>query len=82
MATRRNQHHYVKRREALRRRAQAADTPCHLCHKPINWEADYRDPQAFTADHVTAVAAGGSMVGELRPAHRTAPATPGAAKKT
>ena len=70
MVTARNDHTYVKRRDALRRRAYKADAPCHLCGRPIDWDAHYLDPWAFTADHEDAVAAGGSMHGKLLPAHR------------
>lgn len=74
MATRRNDHEYTKRRDALKRRAKANNSPCHLCKGskgPILYDADYRDPLSFTADHVDAVAAGGKMLGVLMPAHRT-----------
>lgn len=71
MATARNDRTYVRRRDALKKRARAADSPCHLCGGPIDWDADYRDKRAFTADHVMAVGAGGSMHGELLPAHRS-----------
>ena len=59
MATRRNDHSYVKRRDALKARSRKNNAPCHLCGKAIAYDADYRSPMAFTADHVTAVAAGG-----------------------
>lgn len=67
----RNDHSYVKRRDALRRRAKRLGLPCWLCGYPFDFTLDYRDPMAFTADHIHAVAAGGSMTGELRPAHRS-----------
>lgn len=69
MPSRRNDHSYVKRRDALKRKAQTNNWPCHLCGQPIAWDADYRDKLAFTADHIDAVAAGGRMLGQLAPAH-------------
>ena len=68
--TYRNDHEYVKRREALKRKARKHAMPCHLCGKQINWEANWKAPDAFTADHLEAVATGGRMVGPLMPAHR------------
>lgn len=69
MDTKRNNAAYIRKRDALKRLAQANDTPCHLCSQPINFNAAYPDPYSFTADHVEAVAAGGDLLGELRPAH-------------
>ena len=74
MATRRNDHSYVKRRDALKARSRKNNAPCHLCqgkYGPIDYDGDYRSPKAFTADHIEAVAAGGRMVGPLMPAHRS-----------
>lgn len=74
MATRRNDHEYTKRRDALKRKAKASNSPCHLCKGakgPILYEEDYRHPLSFTADHVDAVGNGGRMLGLLMPAHRT-----------
>lgn len=70
MATRRNDHHYVQRAKHMLAKAKANDAPCHLCAKPIHWDADPQHPLAPTADHEHAVAAGGSMLGKLLPAHR------------
>lgn len=71
MRTYRNDHEYVKRREGLKRIARRRNTPCWLCGEPIHFDADWKHPLSFTADHVHAVANGGSMLGELRPAHRS-----------
>lgn len=69
MASKRNDASYIRKRDALKRHARANDAPCHLCSRPIDYEAKYPAPLSFTADHVEAVAAGGHMLGELRPAH-------------
>jgi hypothetical protein len=74
MPSRRNDHSYVKRRDALKRKARAGNWPCHLCRGdkgPILYDEDYRHPLSFTADHIDAVAAGGRMLGQLAPAHRS-----------
>ncbi|GAA4515220.1 hypothetical protein GCM10023159_25060 [Brevibacterium yomogidense] len=70
MSTYRNDHSYVQRRDALRRVAMKKDLPCHLCGERIDYGAVYTDRRAFTADHVEAVGAGGSMTGVLKPSHR------------
>lgn len=70
MPTRRNDREYTRRRDALKRMARRDDLPCWLCGNAIDFELDYKHPMSFTADHVEAVAAGGSMTGPLKPAHR------------
>ena len=71
MATMRNNHSYVQRREALKRIAMRKNLPCHLCGDPIDYTAPYTDRRAFTADHIEPIATGGSMTGPLKPAHRS-----------
>lgn len=71
MANYRNDTSYVKKRDALRRQAKKNNTPCALCHKPIDFTLHYTHPMSFTADHIKAVATGGSMTGALQPAHRS-----------
>lgn len=71
MAGNRNDREYTKRRDALKRQAKANDLPCWLCHRAIDFTLDWKHPMSFTADHVTPVGAGGSMTGELKPAHRS-----------
>ena len=61
----------IAKRDALKRKAKRENLPCHLCGNRFNWTLDYRHKMAFTADHVHAVGAGGSMTGELRPARRS-----------
>ena len=67
----RNEHAYIKRRDALKRRTMKLGLPCHLCGNPFDWSLDWKHPMSFTADHIEPVATGGSMTGELRPAHRS-----------
>jgi len=69
--TYRNDRAYVAKREALKRQARKTGAPCHLCGKPFDFDLDWKAPMAFTADHIEAVAAGGSMTGSLKPAHRS-----------
>lgn len=69
--TRRNDRSYVAKRDALKRQARKTGAPCHLCGKPFDFDLDWRSPMAFTADHIEAVGAGGSMTGALKPAHRS-----------
>jgi len=74
--TYRNDRAYVAKREALKRQARKTGAPCHLCGKPFDWtresDPDYwKHPMAFTADHIEAVGVGGSMTGQLKPAHRS-----------
>lgn len=61
---------YRKRAAALKAKAKRNAIPCHLCLKPINWDADWKAADSFTADHIEALAQGGRLLGELRPAHR------------
>jgi len=67
----RNDRAYVAKREALKRQARKTGAPCHLCGKPFNFDLDWKHPMAFTADHLDAVGNGGSMTGQLKPAHRS-----------
>ena len=57
--------------EALRRKARAADLPCHLCSRPIDWDADWRDQWSYTYDHDVPIAAGGDPRGPGKQAHRS-----------
>lgn len=76
MRTHRNDRAYVRKREALQRQARRNNSPCHLCGRPFDWamldalgKDGWKHPLSFTADHLDAVNAGGSMVGQLAPAH-------------
>lgn len=47
---------------------------CHICGRPIDWEADYKDPQAFVVDHVIPLTKGGEdALHNMRAAHRHMP---------
>ena len=46
-------------------------TICHLCGQEIDTSLPTMHPMAWTADHVTPLAAGGHVLGELAPAHRS-----------
>lgn len=61
---------YADLSRALRRKAKREGLPCHICGRPIDFEADWRDPQSFTYDHDTPLARGGSPRGPGKPAHR------------
>lgn len=43
-----------------------------MCGLPIDYEAGWREPQSFTADHIIPVSLGGHMTARsnLRAAHR------------
>lgn len=67
----RNDTAYVARQRALKRRARRNNTPCHICGHAIDYTLHWKHPMSFTADHITPVANGGHMLGELAPAHRS-----------
>lgn len=54
------------------RRAIAKDQPpCHLCGKPINYQAHHLDPLSFTIDHIVPVNRGGpDTLDNIAAAHR------------
>ena len=55
----RNDPVYVRRREALKRKAKAEGLPCALCKGklgPIRFDVDQHHPLVFNADHVVPVA--------------------------
>jgi 5-methylcytosine-specific restriction endonuclease McrA len=66
----RNDHGYVVKREALKRWARENNEPCALCSRPFDFDLDWFHPMSFTADHVTPISRGGSLLGPLQPAHR------------
>lgn len=57
--------------EALKRRARALDLPCHLCGRRIDWDADWREPQAYTYDHDVPLVLGGDPRGPGKQSHRS-----------
>lgn len=56
--------------KALERKARRLGLPCWICGRPIDWDADWRDPMSYTYDHDVPIAAGGDPRGPGRPAHR------------
>ncbi|MDR1790470.1 MAG: HNH endonuclease [Propionibacteriaceae bacterium] len=58
---------YRRMREALKAQKQ----PCHICKRPIDTTLPPGDPMSFTADHVIPRSLGGSLYGQLLPAHRS-----------
>jgi 5-methylcytosine-specific restriction endonuclease McrA len=63
----RNTRAYRRRSAKVRREAGT----CWICEHPIDPNLDWRDPMSATADHVIPLNAGGRILGELRPAHRS-----------
>lgn len=61
---------YRRASERLKQQARTRGLPCWLCGQAIDFDADYREPLSFTADHVQALANGGPILGTLKPAHR------------
>lgn len=61
---------YRKKTAALKAHVKRTGEPCWLCGQSIDLHLPYTHPMSFTADHVEAVANGGKLLGELRPAHR------------
>lgn len=54
-----------------RQRLRDQFLPCWICGEEIDYEASEAkgEPRSFTADHVDPISLGGSVTGELRPAH-------------
>lgn len=71
MAQPRNDARYILKRDQLKRVARRKNLCCWICGKPFDFSLHWKHPMSFTADHVDPVANGGSMTGELRPAHRS-----------
>ncbi len=57
-------------RRAVEHLKRTADPVCWICGQEIDLSLDYRDANAWTADHIAPMATGGDLLGELRPAHR------------
>jgi 5-methylcytosine-specific restriction endonuclease McrA len=71
MVTRAPAKRSTTRRDKHRRAIAKGKPPCHLCHEPIDYNADWLDPLSFTIDHIIPIARGGADVLEnLAPAHR------------
>lgn len=62
---------YRRERERLKARGKRDHLACAWCGKPINYDLPAGHPMSFTADHPTAIANGGDLVGQkLKPFHR------------
>lgn len=64
-----------RRKAARLRRASAV---CWLCGEAIDVDLPQTHPRSWTADHVEALAAGGDILGEIRPAHLSCNSSRGA----
>lgn len=62
---------YRAKAHALKKQTAHEDIPCAHCGRHIDTDLPYTDPMAFTANHITALANGGRMLGELEPMHRS-----------
>lgn len=59
------------RRDRHRRQIAKGRPPCHLCNEPIDYDADWLHPLAFTIDHIIPVTKGGAdRLENLAAAHR------------
>ncbi|WP_425577211.1 HNH endonuclease [Nesterenkonia rhizosphaerae] len=67
----RNDRSYIAKRDQLKSVARRQNLPCWLCGQSIDFDLPWKHPMSFTADHIDPIALGGSMTGELRPAHRS-----------
>jgi hypothetical protein len=72
--------HRAYRAKTKRLRAQSA--VCWLCGEAIDRGLPAKHPRSWTADHVEALAQGGELLGELRPAHLDCNARRGAGRIT
>lgn len=61
---------YKPKAQALKRKTIRENTPCWICGEPINFNAHWKAPDSFTADHVKPLYAGGDINGPMLPAHR------------
>lgn len=61
---------YRLKRQQLMHRTKKSGAPCSWCGQPFDWTLPPLHAMAFTADHVTAIANGGDLLGELQALHR------------
>jgi 5-methylcytosine-specific restriction endonuclease McrA len=57
-------------RAAKARLKRTGPDHCALCGLLIDKSLEWPDPRSWTADHVVPIGAGGSVHGELQPAHK------------
>nr|DAJ99664.1 MAG TPA: type II restriction endonuclease [Caudoviricetes sp.] len=70
MPSKYNDRTYRRQRARLRAEVARRGLVCWICLRPIDVSLPANDPMSFTADHVQALATGGSLHGKLMPAHR------------
>lgn len=68
---RRNLRSYRRKVTVERRRAERFGATCHVCNEAIDMSLPVTDRWAFTLNHLTALVAGGHILGETLPAHRS-----------
>ncbi|WP_397460149.1 HNH endonuclease [Rathayibacter sp. PhB127] len=55
----------------MRERVAKAKPDCHICGRPILWDAPHTDPLSFVIDHVRPLHLGGEdALSNVRAAHR------------
>lgn len=65
-----NDRRYRSLANELKRKTRVENLPCWICGLFIDTDLHWKEPMSFTADHIKPIALGGSLYGELRPAHR------------
>ena len=65
-------HQYRERVRRVRRQLERdpSKAVCWICGEPIDMNLPTSHQMAFTLDHIIALATGGGLMGESRPAHR------------
>lgn len=61
-------------KDEFRRRCAQANARCWICNQQINYEAKWREPTSFEADHVKPVSTHPHLalsMGNLRPSHQS-----------
>lgn len=62
---------YQRQRRMAMAQWKKENAPCHLCGKPIDYDAHYLDPFAPTMDHLVPINRGGpAITKDIAPAHR------------
>lgn len=61
-------------KDSFRKRCQELDARCWICDQAINYQANWREPTSFEADHVQPVTTHphlALLMSNLRPAHQS-----------
>lgn len=72
---------YRRARQQLLERTARHNLPCAICHEHIDTALKPPHPRSFSADHITEMAAGGDLLGDLQPTHLSCNSSRGAAFK-